>query len=238
LDFNRQPTVPALVSPLDNSTVLTSRPTFKWTASIDPDGDTVFYEIAVDDNIDFSSLEISVTNITMTNYTPTINLSDGKYYWRIRAYDEKSAYSNWSIARGVIINTTIINRPPEIKNFNPKTNPTIKEGESITFNITPYDPDGITPTIIWKLNGSVVCHEQSYTFIANYTSAGIYTVNVSVTDGEFYTSHQWTLTVVDVTVITPKVEKLVEMQWVLIISIIGVVAIIIIVLFWKRRSIV
>ena len=92
-----------------------------------------------------------------------------------------------------------VNHEPVIKYYHPLFNPVINETENITFNITACDPDaGDTLTIQWYLNDTLVATGESYTFVSDYESAGVYIVNVTVSDGECNISHEWTLTVINV----------------------------------------
>jgi hypothetical protein len=81
-------------------------PTLQFDLS-DPDsGDIVKYQIQIDNNSDFSSPEVDVTegsgsaeprsNVT---YTPSA-LANGEYYWRVKAIDDDSAESSWATANG------------------------------------------------------------------------------------------------------------------------------------------
>jgi len=93
---------------------------------------------------------------------------------------------------------TISNSPPTIDSHYPPTNPTIQEGENQEFNITKSDLDGDPLTVTWWLNQSKEETSDSYTYTANYESAGTYNITVVVSDGLSETSHQWMLTVTNV----------------------------------------
>ncbi|MBW2984271.1 hypothetical protein KY361_04100 [Candidatus Woesearchaeota archaeon] len=97
---NQEPTAPILFSPYNNASIVDRTPTFIWNNSYDADGDPLVYELLVDNNASFNSPEIDVDNIpeapTQTNYTSASELDvDKVYYWRVRAYDNKT-YGNWS----------------------------------------------------------------------------------------------------------------------------------------------
>ena len=72
--LNKAPTAPELVSPPDGSTTSDRTPTFIWLASGDSDGDSLTYQIMVDNNSDFSSPEINQTGLSALNYTPPSNM--------------------------------------------------------------------------------------------------------------------------------------------------------------------
>jgi parallel beta-helix repeat protein len=95
---NHVPSAVALVSPSNtlDTAITTIRPTFSWTASIDPDvDDTVGYclMIAVDSNFAFVQ---SVANLSSTSHTLTTDLLWGhRYWWKVRSTDLYGGM-NWS----------------------------------------------------------------------------------------------------------------------------------------------
>ena len=91
-----------------------------------------------------------------------------------------------------------VNHKPVIKYYQPLFNPLINETESITFNITATDPDNDNLTYYWYINNALLIGENndSYTFISNYTSYGVYEIKVIVTDDgspQLTDNHTWTL---------------------------------------------
>jgi len=103
------PAAPALVAPANLSTTADGTPTFDWLAVTDPAG--VAYELMVDNSgSGFPSPEISVSGLTVTDYTPGAALADGTYSWRVRAIDGAGNAGAWSAVWSVTISTT----PPAI----------------------------------------------------------------------------------------------------------------------------
>ncbi|MBW2993589.1 hypothetical protein KY317_03380 [Candidatus Woesearchaeota archaeon] len=86
-----------------NNTAITDRYTnFTWYNASDAENDTLTYNLVVDDDINFGSPVIDVSNIAegpgsiFTNYTSTVELSLSTiYYWKVRAYDTE-VYSDFS----------------------------------------------------------------------------------------------------------------------------------------------
>ncbi|GMQ56150.1 discoidin domain-containing protein [Vallitalea sediminicola] len=81
---NTSPTLPGnfdLLSPAnDLSWISRTNTSFDWGDSINASG----YQIVVDDNSDFSSPEINVSDINDSNYTSNITLNRlTKYYWKV-----------------------------------------------------------------------------------------------------------------------------------------------------------
>jgi hypothetical protein len=92
------PTAPVLLSPEGGSTVTTNTPEFSWEST--PVGNT--YQIQVDDNPDFLSREFDDSTAD-TNRTPTTALTNGTYYWRVRAINIYSTPGEWSETRSVSV---------------------------------------------------------------------------------------------------------------------------------------
>jgi hypothetical protein len=68
-------------------------------------------------------------------------------------------------------------------------------GTSQVFSVNATDTDGDALTYTWKVNGAVVGGNSSgFTFAS--TTAGTFTVNVTVSDGTFVVGREWTVTVV------------------------------------------
>jgi hypothetical protein len=76
------PSAPTLVSPT-NGLHVESTPVFDWSDVADAES----YEILVDNNADFASPEIQVSDVSLSTYTPTITLENGTYSWKVQAYD-------------------------------------------------------------------------------------------------------------------------------------------------------
>ena len=81
------PTAFSLVSPLNNSSVSNSKPTFSWNACSDPD--LSHYQLYIDSILDTDSISSDATSITPTN-----NLSCGAHTWHIKAIDNAGNSTN------------------------------------------------------------------------------------------------------------------------------------------------
>jgi thermitase len=91
---------PDPASPPNNSFTSDNRPTFVWTEV----PEATVYHIQIDDDIQFTSPYVENSNLTQTSYTPSVDLFDGTWYWRIRAGDG-SDWSDWSIIWNVGVDT-------------------------------------------------------------------------------------------------------------------------------------
>jgi len=84
------PTPPALVSPLNNSTV-NEIPTFFWTQVTGKK----YYHIEISKTSTFTNLVEFKSSLTVWYYTPP-SLADGTYYWHVRVSDAAGNWSKWS----------------------------------------------------------------------------------------------------------------------------------------------
>ncbi|HEC87816.1 MAG TPA: hypothetical protein ENI52_00700, partial [Thermoplasmata archaeon] len=80
---------PTLYSPSNGETTSDNTPTFRWYSV----SGATKYQIQVDDYSGFYSPAIN-KEVTSPYYTPSSSLSDGTYYWRVRAY--KNGWGDWS----------------------------------------------------------------------------------------------------------------------------------------------
>ena len=109
------PDIPIPSAPKDGATIGfmgDTKVTFKWSSVTDPSG--VSYELEVSDDSGFTRKLISRTKLTSTSYTTSEAeaLTNGEYYWHVRAIDGAGNESDWSptltVKTGVITLSTII----------------------------------------------------------------------------------------------------------------------------------
>lgn len=94
---NRAPSSPSLVAPVDELLCVDSTVSLQWSASTDPDGDNITYEIEIATDNAFSNIAQS-TSVSGTSTSVTLE-DDKAYYWRVRASDPKNAKSGYSPTR-------------------------------------------------------------------------------------------------------------------------------------------
>jgi len=102
------PTIPSLVSPYNGAETNDSKVYLDWNDSSDSGTGIDYYQVQVDNSSSFSSPEFSAA-LSSSN-TTTLSLSDGLYYWHVRAKDNVGHWSSWSSSRTFRVDT----EPPTI----------------------------------------------------------------------------------------------------------------------------
>jgi len=117
---NGKPSIPVLIKPINSSTITNRTPEFLWNNSVDPDGDTLTYDLLVSDESAFAAPIINITNLaegtTNTSHVNDTELDlDTEFFWKVRAFDG-TQYSDWSaifnftlesyLAVSLIVNST------------------------------------------------------------------------------------------------------------------------------------
>jgi len=90
---------PTPLSPSANSVLTDNTPTFTWTSVSEAQA----YQFAIATDYGFW-LTIDQRDLTELTYTRLESLPDGKYYWRVRTYNQYNEPGNWSIPRIFTIN--------------------------------------------------------------------------------------------------------------------------------------
>jgi len=99
---------PMLLEPSNGTKINDNTPTFGWTIVSD-NSPPVTYDLMVDNDSDFTSPEINVSGLSDNTYTPTSELADENYSWRISARDDLGNIGPWSSIWTFMIDTV----PPE-----------------------------------------------------------------------------------------------------------------------------
>jgi len=156
---NGPPTSPAIVSPLDQSTITTFQPTLIAGNSTDPEHDPLQYEFELDTVSSFNSANLLQSGPIpsgsggQTSWVVSQPLTENThYYWRVRANDGL-AMSGWTTA-SFFVNT--VNEPPtaptlanppdgsQVASLTPTlsvNNATDPEGDAVTYRFELYaDP--------------------------------------------------------------------------------------------------
>jgi hypothetical protein len=99
------PGTPSLLAPGDGSAINDSTPLFDWNAA----NYSNEYQLQVDNDGVFSSPEIGIST-SGTAYSPSLSLTEGTYYWRVRGHNNTGIcdlYGSWSSAWMTTIDITL-----------------------------------------------------------------------------------------------------------------------------------
>jgi uncharacterized repeat protein (TIGR01451 family)/CSLREA domain-containing protein len=87
------PEPPKLSLPTRNSVVSTEKPRFTWAVSLT----ATSYRIDIADNANFTNPIANDQTVTTTSYMPAANMTQGHYWWRVRAVDAATNTSGDSL---------------------------------------------------------------------------------------------------------------------------------------------
>jgi len=137
---NQSPSAVTLSQPPDDASV-SLNPTFDWSDASDPDGDSLFYTIQLDDSNDFTNLLHEFVDIIPSNYTlPVADSLFGNqtYYWRIYTRDEND---NASISVDTFLFTTPNHAPSPFSLTSPDRGTMITYPDTLEWpDVTDVDP--------------------------------------------------------------------------------------------------
>ena len=125
------PAKPVPLTPLNGTSTKLNVPTFSWTSV--PGATT--YSLQYSQDKTFSSGVTTITQITETEYTLTVPLDDGVWYWRVQALDAHLNPSGYSDAFTLMIDTV----PPTSS-----LAPLDQYQNSLTFNLAYQSSDGLS----------------------------------------------------------------------------------------------
>ncbi len=180
---NNPPSV-SLLSPQNGNTFdsSTTSVALQWSGS-DPDGDSLTYDLYFGTS---SSPSLYDSSLASTSYT--ISVSAGKtYYWKIVADDGNGGTASSAVWSFSVEAVTPTPEPPVAYfTFSP-TSP--ETGETVTFDASSsYDPDGLIVSYVWNFGDGSYKSTSTPTIQHTYSSAGTYTVTLTVTDNDGLTA--------------------------------------------------
>jgi len=161
------PTTPVLSAPLDGTNTNQLNINFVWQPSNDLASGVYGYEIYISTTSDFSVWTSSgFTHVEACAY----QLSQGKYYWRVRAVDNASNYGLWSVEYELIIDTT----PPNAPNLTAPSDGATTNYTTITFEwgaVSDNGPSGVSHyrLEISTINNFAILYYSSNTLINPFT---------------------------------------------------------------------
>ncbi len=102
IHYNCLPNTTA-VSPTDESVIAKNKPIFIWSFSDVDSADQAAFQVIIDDESDFQSIDFDSTQQDSTNHqwqfpdgTSYTTIPDGTWYWKVRTKDEDGAWSEYS----------------------------------------------------------------------------------------------------------------------------------------------
>ena len=109
ISLNYLPNPPILNEPKNQSLITNKRPVFEWIFDDFESNQQLGFQWQMDDAVNFSSIDFDSGEISsgQTSYTPTLQIPDGVWYWRVRTQDHDGDWGTFSDYFGVIIDTTI-----------------------------------------------------------------------------------------------------------------------------------
>ncbi len=155
----------------------------------DPDGDALTYLIGPDVNVLFIVLD----SLLLVDPVEDFN---GEVVLTITALDPTGAQAETTLT----LTFTPVDDPPVITSAGPDTGVNLSEGEAVTFTITARDPEDLTLSYAWFLDGLPVPGEglPRFELVTNSSSQGDHLLTVRVTDGAQESWFNWTVVVENV----------------------------------------
>ena len=180
------------VSPADNATVTTARPTITVQYSDDVAVDPTSVRLLLD-NVDVTSL--SAVNATVTSYTPSVALAEGRHdlYFEVKDTSGNKAFMNWSFTISIPDTT-----PPVISALTPADGSTLTS-TAVTVSASYSDNVAVNvSSVVLTVDGTPVAPTVTATGVSYSTTLeeGTHTVQLTVRDtaGNAATS-MWSFTV-------------------------------------------
>jgi len=93
-------TIPVLTTPLANTILSTSRPTLKWK----PVALSTGYRVRIDDDVNGSGPAVVEVELNKTTFTPTTDLPQGEYWFRVESKDPQGDWSGFGEMRRFVLN--------------------------------------------------------------------------------------------------------------------------------------
>jgi hypothetical protein len=215
----------------ESEVTLTETDTMEFKVSAeDMDEDPLSYRWTLDGRIVLLEEEVSESiYLLKTDYD-----SEGEYILRLVISDGDDTYENtWTI------NVYKLNRLPLITVIEPEgKSAKIKEGESLKFAITKYDPDGDTLDVNWTVDGILVWEgSDKYTYTPTYASSGSHTITAEAyeKDTGVNSTYTWDVEVEDVATIAEEFLGFSYDWWGFVLGIISGIAAILIFMFGFYR---
>lgn len=111
-------------------------------------------------------------------------------------FDVTDGYLNDSAT--AIITVSTLDLAPVIALFEPASGSVFEEGQTIDMRVVAEDPEGKALSYIMTIDGVQVSSSAFYQWVTDYSSAGTYSIGVTVSDGNTQASRTHIITITDV----------------------------------------
>jgi hypothetical protein len=181
------PTTPILSYPANGSTLNDPTPDLTWNST----QNTNYYWIQVDNNSNFSSPESESSNVNGFVWTPN-PLSDGTYYWHVKAHGINGSWSDWSSTWSFTIGTlpdidvmptSITINQPEVSTGNSPSHVFVDNSMNNPINLAVQGQNELTDHIMGCIiPDSIVEYWKNHASPMFYPDAAITTIDWSAND--------------------------------------------------------
>ncbi|KQC08707.1 MAG: hypothetical protein APR54_00425 [Candidatus Cloacimonas sp. SDB] len=180
--------------PLADTLVINETDSLNFYASAyDPNGREVFYSWQLD------SLQVA-TDSAYTFYTDYF--SAGRHRLDLTVTDSTD-FTRADTTHTWIIDVIDVDQEIVINYLEPAAgDTTIVESDNITFEFSGYDPDLNDLIYLWEIDSIEAGSDSAYTFNTDFTSSGVYVLELTVSDGfdsRNTLNYRWDITVENVT---------------------------------------
>ncbi|MDD3804434.1 MAG: T9SS type A sorting domain-containing protein, partial [bacterium] len=176
------PSTPVLLSPSDSA--ITSASLFIWNSSTDNYSGVQYYELVYDDDSLFASPETLTTADTTQNPV----LTDGRYYWRVRAVDNFDNTGEWASKQMFDYDNT----PPSSPSLASPLDKTTSSSSTFVWHAASDNFTGVREYTLWydddSLFGSANTVSTADTFHTATLSDLVYYWRVSSSDNAYNVS--------------------------------------------------
>jgi hypothetical protein len=153
--FNEAPGVPTQTDPIGGQSVGDLRPSLYWAEAVDPDRDTLTYDVRVQDE-GLTTIIAEETGIVpsggVAEWALSLDLTEDEIYaWEVRAVDEDGLAGDWADPETFFVNT--VNQSPGDINFTaPSPGAEIEEQDPTLSCTETNDPENEVVTYAFDLS--------------------------------------------------------------------------------------
>jgi hypothetical protein len=170
------PTIPTLLTPPNGTVTNNNKPAFTWSSTAGSGGS---YTLQYSTSSDFSSGVVTVSGLAVENYTPTVVLADGVWYWHVRSKDKAGNESNY---QGTPFSFTVSTQIPALPVLLTPSNGSITNNNKPAFTWTATAGTGGTYTLQYSTTSDFSSGVVTVTDL----SVASYTPVAGLADGVWY----------------------------------------------------